>query len=110
MSTILKTLKKLEEEKTVLDQKLDLKEMVLKEDSVYLKAVSNERNRFFLIVAMLTGILLMGGATFFYWTPNNEVQTESRLIANKIPAQQKPLPKSWSKPRTFEGVSCPITG
>ncbi|MDP7556599.1 MAG: hypothetical protein QF687_01790 [Nitrospinaceae bacterium] len=35
MSTILKTLKKLEEEKSVLDQKLDLKGMVLQEDAIY---------------------------------------------------------------------------
>ncbi len=36
MSTILKTLKKLEEEKSVLEKRLDLKDMVLQdEDSSY---------------------------------------------------------------------------
>jgi len=41
MSTILKTLRKLEEDKNTLDQKLDLKGMLLKEDSL----PKNQSNR-----------------------------------------------------------------
>ena len=105
MSTILKTLKKLEEEKSVLDQKLDLKGMVLKEDVAYPKALENERRRFSLIVAMVIGLLIMGGAAFYHWIPTYRVPTPSKRIVTKTPMQQIPLPKRSPKPRTFEGVS-----
>ena len=41
MSTILKTLGKLEEEKSLLNQKLDLEQMLLKEDSSYPKLIGS---------------------------------------------------------------------
>ena len=59
MSTILKTLKKLEEEKSILDQKLDLKGMALKEEVTYSKVLENERLKF-LIAAMVTIICIFG--------------------------------------------------
>jgi hypothetical protein len=65
MSTILKTLKKLEEEKSVLDQKLDLKGMVLQEDAIYPKAVKAERRGFFLIKAIVLGLLIAGADGYY---------------------------------------------
>ena len=55
MSTILKTLKKLEEEKSVLEKRLDLKDMVLQEeDNSYAISSLNSSPRF-----------VWGGALFF---------------------------------------------
>ena len=105
MSTILKTLKKLEEEKSVLDQKLDLKEMILKEEKAYPKAVEHERRRFFLIVAMVTAVLIVGGVALNYWAPTHKVSAPSNRIITKTLAQQTPLPERLQKPRTFEGIS-----
>ena len=105
MSTILKTLKKLEEEKSVLDQGLDLKGMVLKEDAVYPKALGNDRHRFFLIVTIVTGLLILGGTAFYYWAAIHKVPAQFRHVATKIPKQQTLLPKKLPKLRTFEGVS-----
>ena len=102
MSTILKTLKKLEEEKSILDQKLDLKGMALKEEVTYSKVLENERLRF-LIAAMVTIIFIFGGIVFYYWVTNNQTTSQPKHVLNQI--QQKPLPKSSPKLRTFEGIS-----
>ena len=53
MSTILKTLKKLEEEKNILDQKFDLKEMLLKEETVDAKTIQTERRTFLIILSLV---------------------------------------------------------
>jgi len=60
MSTILKTLRKLEEDKNALDQKLDLKGMILKEDVTSEKSIKSDRRKFFLLIAMVTGLLIAG--------------------------------------------------
>ena len=71
MSTILKTLRKLEEDKNTLDQKLDLKGMLLKEDITSPKSIKSDRRKFFLLTAMVTG-LLIAGVVFYHWAPNYE--------------------------------------
>ena len=105
MSTILKTLRKLEEEKSILDQKLDLKEMLLKEDTVFPKSIKSDRHKFFLLIAMVMGLLITGGTAFHHWwEPNSEVPSLPKHAQNKLPPQQTPLFKDSSRLRTFEGV------
>ena len=105
MSTILKTLRKLEEEKSILDQKLDLKEMLLKEDVVFPKSIKLDRRKLFLLIAMVMGLLIAGGTAFYHWwAPNYEVPSLPKHAPNKIPPQQTPLFKDSSRLRTFEGV------
>ena len=105
MSTILKTLKKLEEEKSLLDQKLDLKTMVLKEEVVYPKTIENERSRFFLLVTVVAVILIIVGVVFYYWAPIDKGPGPSKNVVTKTLMRQTPLPKKLPRPSTFEGIS-----
>ena len=104
MSTILKTLRKLEEEKSILDQKLDLKGMLLKEDTAYPKSIKSERLKFFLLMTMVAGLLIAGGAVFPYCPSSQEVSSSRKHVLNKTPVQQPPPFKDLSRLRAFEGV------
>lgn len=104
MSTILKTLRKLEKEKSILDQKLDLKGMLLKEDTAYPKSIKSERLKFFLLMTMVAGLLIAGGAVFPYWPSSQEVSSSRKHVLNKTPVQQPPPFKDLSRLRAFEGV------
>ena len=104
MSTILKTLRKLEEEKSILDQKLDLKGMLLKEDTAYPKSMKSGRLKFFLLMTMVAGLLIAGGAVFPYWPSSQEVSSSRKHVLNKTPVQQPPPFKDLSRLRAFEGV------
>ena len=103
MSTILKTLRKLEEDKNALDQKLDLKGMILKEDVTSEKSIKSDRRNFFLLIAMVTG-LLIAGVVFYHWAPNYETPSSPKHVLNKTQTQQTVPFKDSSRPRAFEGV------
>jgi len=103
MSTILKTLRKLEEDKNTLNQKLDLKGMLLKEDITSQKSIKSDRRNFFLLMAMATGLLITGVA-FYPWAPNDETPSSPKHVLNKTPTQQTTLSKDSSRPHSFEGI------
>jgi hypothetical protein len=65
MSTILKTLKKLEEEKSVLEKGLDLKELVLQdEENIFLNLPSKTIRK----ICLIGAILFSGIAFGLFWT------------------------------------------
>jgi len=107
MSTILKTLKKLEEEKNILDQKLDLKEMLLKEETVNVKTIQTERRTFLIILSLVVVLFIAGGIIFYQSVPTDTITTSARHIPTKI-LPQSFLPKDSSKLGPFEGVSMSV--
>ena len=108
MSTILKTLKKLEEEKNILDQKFDLKEMLLKEETVDVKTIQTERRTFLIILSLVVVLFIAGGIIFYQLVPTNTITTQARHIPTKILPHQSSLPKDSSKLGPFEGVSMSV--
>jgi hypothetical protein len=93
MSTILKTLKKLEQEKSVLEKGLDLKELVLQdEENIFLNSPSKTTRKIFLI-----GAIIFGGIAFgLFWTSKekpseNQVArvSSSNTIHYKVPTPVK---------------------
>ena len=68
MSTILKTLKKLEEEKSILEKKLDLKELVLQDKDSFDTDSSISQEFFWKSCLLLIGTLL---GVVWFWKDNN---------------------------------------
>ena len=108
MSTILKTLKKLEEEKNILDQKFDLKEMLLKEETVDVKTIQTERRTFLIILSLVVVLFIAGGIIFYQSVPTDTITTPARHIPTKILPHQSSLTKDSSKLGPFEGVSMSV--
>ncbi len=107
MSTILKTLKKLEEEKNILDQKFDLKEMLLKEETVDVKTIQTERRIFLIILSLVVVLFITGGIIFYQSVPTDTITTPARHVPTKI-LPQSSLSKDSSKLGSFEGVSMSV--
>jgi hypothetical protein len=107
MSTILKTLRKLEEEKNILDQKLDLREMLLKEETVDAKTIQTKRHTFLIILSVIVVLFIAGGAIFYQSVPTDKITTPTRHIPMKI-LPQLSLPKDSSNLGSFEGVSMSV--
>ena len=106
MSTILKTLRKLEEEKNILDQKLDLKEMLLQEETIDAQTIQTERRTFFIILSVVVVLFIAGGIIFYQSVPTDKITTPAIHIPAKILPQ--PLSKDSSKLGPFEGVSMSV--
>ena len=106
MSTILKTLRKLEEEKNILDQKLDLKEMLLQEETIDAQTIQTERRTFFIILSVVVVLFIAGGIIFYQSVPTDKITTPAIHIPAKILHQSSS--KDSSKLGPFEGVSMSV--
>jgi hypothetical protein len=86
MSTILKTLKKLEEDKRLLEKDLDLKELVLQEDQKLPVTLEFSR-KFFLMTGLILAGIIVVTLVFFggSYVKNEEVSF------SQVPQVQKPV-------------------
>lgn len=90
MSTILKTLKKLEEDKRMLEKNLDLKELVLQEDQKPPVTLENSRKNFLMVGLTLTGIIV--ASLVFLDRPsvkNEEIRFYQALPPQKTTANER---------------------
>jgi hypothetical protein len=85
MSTILKTLKKLEEDKRLLEKDLDLKELVLQEDQKLPVTLEFSRKNFLMTGLILAGIIVITLVFFGLPYVNNE-----EVYFSQLPQAQKP--------------------
>ena len=77
--------------------------MLLKEDITSQKSIKSDRRKFFLLTAMVTG-LLIAGVVFYPSAPNHKTPSSPKHVLNKTPTQQTTLPKDSFRPHAFEGV------
>jgi hypothetical protein len=87
MSTILETLKKLEEEKRLMEKELDLKELVLREDQK-LQVTEKVSRKNFLIAGLALIITILVVLILFKRSPNENHKTYLPIV----PLEQKPRP------------------
>jgi hypothetical protein len=85
MSTILKTLKKLEEDKRLLEKDLDLKELVLQEDQKLPVTLEFSRKNFLMTGLILAGIIVVTLVFFGRSYVKNE-----EVSFSQVPQVQKP--------------------
>ena len=99
MSTILKTLKKLEEEKSVLDKGLDLKELVLQDEEISFSHSFSETPRKFFLIG---GLLFMGVGVGLFWAFQGGLAEKqvARVSPPVMVYSQQPAPvqKQYSTP------------
>jgi hypothetical protein len=107
MSTILKTLKKLEQDKNDLQKNLDLKEMVLQGDSpVYLQSNGVDKKIWLFTGLTACGILMGITLAFFYMKePNVPQKLESASIQPIAPKTQTQIAQPVKKPSSQLGFS-----
>ena len=89
MSTILETLKKLEEDKRLLDKDLDLKELVLREDHKPHKSLKISGKKFMSAGWVITGILI--GLALVWGLKPSAKNNEATYFPQANPAQKLPL-------------------
>ena len=102
MSTILKTLKKLEEDKRLLEKDLDLKELVLQEDRKLPVTLEISRKNFMTTGLVLAGLIVV--TLVFFNRPS--VENEAILFAQP-PSKQKPT--SIQRERAGPTVGIPLS-
>ena len=84
MSTILNTIKKLEEEKSILEKKLDLKELVLQDEDSFDMDSSISQN-----FLWKSGLLLVGTVLGVVWFLKDNPPRGSRLGHSLLLQQQQ---------------------
>ena len=95
MSIILNTLKKLEEEKSVLDRSVNLKGLVLQTDrTLYSSAGQGRSNHNRILIALIVGGIVVGVSLGVYFNPKASVtaQVQPSPVQAQIPNSQKTTP------------------
>lgn len=104
MSTILNTLKKLEEEKSVLEKNIDLKGLLLQgQDSVYPQAVDKVSRNWRTVSVLLIGGVLLGGLIVYLFNFSKAATPEPKtaFVPKQPPASpeiRQPLERAITNP------------
>jgi hypothetical protein len=105
MSTILSTLKKLEEEKSVLEKNIDLKGLLLQgqEEPIYPQAIENESRKWGVIGGLIIGGILLGGFMVHLLNPEKTNLPETNPVfalksISPTPRINKPLAPAKTNP------------
>ena len=103
MSTILKTLKKLEEEKSVLEKKLDLKDMVLQDENISYPISSMKISPRFIWggALFITGVLV---TAFWLWTDKPKNIQISAIAPTSPIKLQSPIQKTRQTSSSVPGI------
>ena len=81
MSTILSTLKKLEEEKSVLEKNIDLKGLLLQgQEPLYPQAIENESRKWGVVGGLVIGGVLLGGLMVHLLNPTTPNRPETKPV------------------------------
>ncbi len=104
MSTILNTLKKLEEEKSVLEKNVDLKGLLLQgQDSIYPQSNEEASRKWGALGGLVIGGVLLGGLVVYFFysskTASSEIDKPSAFQPPaSAPVTKKPLANAKSYP------------
>jgi len=104
MSTILNTLKKLEEEKSVLEKNIDLKGLLLQgQNSVYPQSGERASRKWGAVGGLIIGGVLLGGLVVYFFNSSTSATPETKkTFALNQPSStavvEKPLEKAKSYP------------
>lgn len=105
MSTILNTLKKLEEEKSVLEKNINLKGLLLQgQETTYPQMERSAQGKWGLLGGMIIGGVLLGGLVvyFFPWSEPVSLEAGKPFVLKNKPSSlqgvKKPLEKVASNP------------
>jgi len=107
MSTILNTLKKLEEEKSVLEKNIDLKGLLLQgQESVYPQAGEGASRKWGAIGGLIIGGVLLGGLiVYFSNSPKTAtLETKKTFVLNQ-PSSTAVVKKPLTQAKSYPGFS-----
>ena len=100
MSTILNTLKKLEEEKSVLEKNINLKGLLLQgQESVYPQVSAGESRKWGTIGGLIIGGVLLGGLLVYFSNASNTNRPEITSSFVLKPSSQAPKVKKPMAPK-----------
>jgi hypothetical protein len=94
MSTILNTLKKLEDEKSVLEKKIDLKSLLIQgQDTLYPQVSDADSRKKKAIGGLIIGCALLGGIMIFLSNTPTTYLPEAKSVFAQKPVAPAPIPK-----------------
>jgi|GEM_PF-422475 len=105
MSTILNTLKKLEEEKSVLEKNISLKGLLLQgQESVYPQASESASRKWGAVGSLIIGGVLLGGLFVYFFDSSKTATPETKkTIALNYPQKTETKKKSLEKTKSYPG-------
>ncbi len=105
MSTILKSLKKLEEEKSLLEKNLDLQDLLVHDsgDGNYLS--KDKVKRWIWVLGFISGSIVIGISVFFWILPKIKSLPSNELTLTPMKPIIKKIPQTFSSKPIYNGIA-----